>query len=74
MAEQRREIARETASIDWTFWDRTQRVSSAIKSQGMQRINNGLIDIRRKLTKKYNLEFLTTAERTSSSHGRRVRR
>jgi multidrug efflux pump subunit AcrA (membrane-fusion protein) len=74
MAERRREIARETASIDWTFWDRTQRVSSAIKSQGMQRINNGLIDIRRKLTKRYNLEFLTTAERTPSSRGRRARR
>jgi multidrug efflux pump subunit AcrA (membrane-fusion protein) len=67
MAERRREIARETAGVDWTYWDRTQRVSSAIKSQGMQRINNGLIDIRRKLTKRYNLEFLTTAERTPST-------
>jgi multidrug efflux pump subunit AcrA (membrane-fusion protein) len=74
MAERRRAIARETAAIDWTFWDRTQRVSNAIKSQGMQRINNGLADIRRKLTKRYNLEFLTTAERTPSSRGRRARR
>jgi hypothetical protein len=73
MAERRREIARETAGVDWTYWDRTQRVSSAIKSQGMQRINNGLIDIRRKLTKRYNLEFLTTAERTPST-GHRTRR
>jgi multidrug efflux pump subunit AcrA (membrane-fusion protein) len=74
MAEQRRAIARETTAIDWTYWDRTQRVSSAIKSQGMQRINNGLADIRRKLTRRYNLEFLTTAERTTPSRGRRTRR
>ncbi len=63
MAERRREIARETASVDWTYWDRTQRASSAVKSQGMQRINSAMTEMRRKLTRKYNLEFLTTAER-----------
>ncbi len=39
MAERRRAIARETTTIDWTYWDRTQRASSAVKSLGMQRIN-----------------------------------
>jgi multidrug efflux pump subunit AcrA (membrane-fusion protein) len=66
MAERRRSVARETTSIDWTYWDHTQRVSSAIKSQGMQRINSALTEMRRKLTRKYNLEFLATAERSPS--------
>ena len=74
MAERRREIARETTSVDWTYWDRTQRASSAVKSQGMQRINSGMADMRRKLTRKYNLEFLATAERTPASSHRDTRR
>ena len=32
----------------------------------MQRINSALTEMRRKLTRKYNLEFLATAERTPS--------
>jgi multidrug efflux pump subunit AcrA (membrane-fusion protein) len=74
MAERRRAIARETTSVDWTYWDRTQRASSAVKSLGMQRINSGMADMRRKLTRKYNLEFLATAERTPASSHRDTRR
>jgi membrane fusion protein, multidrug efflux system len=67
MAERRRSVARETTSIDWTYWDRTDRATSAIKGQGLQRINCAMTEMRRKLTKKYNLEFLATAERTPSA-------
>ena len=48
MAERRRSIARETTSIDWTYWDRTDRATSAIKGQGLQRINSALTEMRRK--------------------------
>jgi RND family efflux transporter MFP subunit len=71
MAERRRAVARETTSIDWTYWDRTERVTSAIRSQGLQRINVALSEMRRKLTRKYNLEFLATAERTPHRDNRR---
>jgi RND family efflux transporter MFP subunit len=68
MAERRRAIARDTTSVDWTYWDHTQRASGAVKSQGLQRINSAMTEMRRKLTRKYNLEFLTTAERPTTSH------
>lgn len=76
MSERKRAIARETSSVDWTNWDRTQAAVGAVKSQGLQRINSAMTEMRRKLTRKYNLEFLITAERTpaprrASGHGRR---
>ncbi len=69
MAERRRAIGRNTAGVDWTYWDHTQRAAGAVKSQGLQRINVAMTEIRRKLTRKYNVEFLVTAERSTSRHG-----
>ena len=77
IAEQRRAIARTSGTADWaTQWDRMQRECNAIKSKGMQKIINGLADMRQKLTKKYNLEFLATAgsARPSSRNSRHPRR
>ena len=68
MAEYRRAIGRDTGGVDWTYWDVTQRAAGAVKSQGLQRINTAMTEMRRKLTRKYNLEFLMTADRTQSSH------
>jgi hypothetical protein len=68
MAERRRAIGRNTASVDSTYWDHTQRAAGAVKSQGLQRINMAMTEMRRKLTRKYNVEFLMTAERQASSH------
>jgi multidrug efflux pump subunit AcrA (membrane-fusion protein) len=68
MAENRRAIGRNAAGVDWTYWDVTQRAAGAVKSQGLQRINSAMTEMRRKLTRKYNLEFLLTAERAQTSH------
>jgi hypothetical protein len=68
MAEYRRAIGRNTGGVDWTYWDVTQRAAGAVKSQGLQRINTAMTEMRRKLTRKYNLEFLVTADGTQSSH------
>lgn len=68
MAEHRRAIGRNTSGYDWTYWDATQRAAGAVKSQGLQRINLAMSEMRRKLTRKYDLEFLMTAERPASSH------
>lgn len=63
MAERRRAIARNTPGVDTSYWDHTQRAAGAVKSQGLQRINMAMTEMRRKLTRKYNVEFLMTAER-----------
>jgi RND family efflux transporter MFP subunit len=69
MAERRRAIGRNTSGVDTTYWDHTQRAAGAVKSQGLQRINMAMTEMRRKLTRKYNVEFLMTAERPASRHG-----
>jgi RND family efflux transporter MFP subunit len=61
MAERRRAIARTRSNTDVTVSEEAQAENSAIRTQGMQRITIGLADMRRKLTKKYNLEFLANA-------------
>jgi RND family efflux transporter MFP subunit len=61
MAERRRAIARTRSNTDVTVSEEAQAENSAIRTQGMQRITIGLADLRRKLTKKYNLEFLANA-------------
>jgi RND family efflux transporter MFP subunit len=63
MAERRRSISRSRANADVTVSDETQVENSAIRTQGMQRITVGLANMRRKMTKKYNLEFLANAEK-----------
>jgi hypothetical protein len=64
MAEQRRALGRLNATADWSVLDHLQRQANAVKTQGLKKIKNGLADLRRKLTKKYNLEFLATAGTT----------
>jgi multidrug efflux pump subunit AcrA (membrane-fusion protein) len=68
MAEHRRAIGRNTAGYDSSYWDTTQRAAGAVKSLGLQRINTAMTEMRRKLTRKYNLEFLMTAERPQTPH------
>jgi hypothetical protein len=41
--------------------EEAQVENSAVRTQGMQRIAIGLATMRRKMTKKYNLEFLANA-------------
>ncbi len=60
MAERRRSISRVRGYTDVTQSDEVQVENSAIRTQGMQKITIGLANMRRKLTKKYNLEFLAT--------------
>jgi len=67
MAEKRRAIARVIDVPDLSLSDRAQSASNAIKTQGLTEIHNGLVEVRRKLTKKYDLEFLATITPTSSS-------
>jgi RND family efflux transporter MFP subunit len=72
MAERRRSISRSRNS-DVTLSDEAQVENSAIRTEGMQRIQTGLANMRRKLTKKYNLEFVATAAviHTASASTRR---
>ena len=69
MAERRRSVSRTRANSDVTLSDEAQIENSAIRTQGMQRIAIGLATMRRKMTKKYNLEFVATATnmRTASA-------
>jgi hypothetical protein len=68
MAERRRAISRSRANADVTVSDEAQVENSAIRTQGMQRITIGLANVRRKMTKKYNLEFLANAEKPRPSN------
>jgi membrane fusion protein (multidrug efflux system) len=61
MAERRRSISRSRSNADVTVSDEAQSENSAIRTQGIQRITIGLAGMRRKMTKKYNLEFLANA-------------
>jgi multidrug efflux pump subunit AcrA (membrane-fusion protein) len=72
MAERRRSISR-SRNADVTLSDEAQVENSAIRTEGMQRIQIGLASMRRKLTKKYNLEFVATAApiHTASASTRR---
>jgi RND family efflux transporter MFP subunit len=71
MAERRRSISRTRTNSDVTLSDEAQIENSAIRTQGMQRITIGLANMRRKLTKKYNLEFLATNMHTASASTKR---
>jgi RND family efflux transporter MFP subunit len=66
MAERRRAIARTRSNTDVTVSEEAQAENSAIRTQGMQRITIGLAEMRRKMTKKYNLEFLANANTVPS--------
>jgi RND family efflux transporter MFP subunit len=61
MAELRRSISRTRSNTDVTVTEEAQVENSAVRTQGMQRIAIGLASMRRKMTKKYNLEFLANA-------------
>jgi RND family efflux transporter MFP subunit len=61
MAERRRSISRSRSYTDVTLTEEAQVENSAVRTQGMQRIAVGLANMRRKMTKKYNLEFLANA-------------
>jgi hypothetical protein len=61
MAELRRSISRSRSNTDVTVTEEAQVENSAVRTQGMQRIAIGLATMRRKMTKKYNLEFLANA-------------
>lgn len=74
MAEQKRIIARANSSGDFSAWDQVQGAASAVRTQGIQRITNGLTDIRRRMTRKYDLEFLATATPPRSATMRDARR
>ncbi|HET6323699.1 MAG TPA: efflux RND transporter periplasmic adaptor subunit [Planctomycetaceae bacterium] len=74
MAERRRSISRGQNS-DVSVSDVAQVENSAIRTQGMQRIQIGVANMRRKMTKKYNLEFValaTNMRNTSASNKRRA--
>jgi membrane fusion protein, multidrug efflux system len=74
MAEQKRIIARSGNSGDFSGWDQVQGAANAVRTQGIQRITNGLTDIRRRMTRKYDLEFLATASPPRSTTMRDARR
>ncbi len=76
MAERRRSVSRSRSNADVTVSDETQVENSAIRTQGIQKITIGLASMRRKMTKKYNLEFLANAGnlRTAASARRRTAR
>ncbi len=76
MSERRRAISRSRANADVTVSDEAQVENSAIRTQGIQKITIGLASMRRKMTKKYNLEFLANAGnlRTAASTRRRTTR
>ncbi len=61
MAERRRSITRSRSVSDVIVSEEAQAENSAIRTQGIQRITIGLASMRRKMTKKYNLEFLANA-------------
>jgi RND family efflux transporter MFP subunit len=61
MAERRRSISRSRSYTDVTLTEEAQVENSAVRTQGMQKIAVGLANMRRKMTKKYNLEFLANA-------------
>jgi membrane fusion protein (multidrug efflux system) len=61
MAERRRSISRSRSNTDVIVSDEAQAENSAIRTQGIQKITIGLAGMRRKMTKKYNLEFLANA-------------
>jgi membrane fusion protein, multidrug efflux system len=61
MAERRRSISRSRSYTDVTVTEEAQVENSAVRTQGMQKIAVGLANMRRKMTKKYNLEFLANA-------------
>jgi RND family efflux transporter MFP subunit len=61
MAERRRSISRLRSNSDVTASEESQAENSAIRTQGIQRITIGLAGMRRKMTKKYNLEFVASA-------------
>jgi RND family efflux transporter MFP subunit len=67
IAERRRAIARVNDVPDLSYGQRAQIASNALRTLGLLEIHNGLVDMRRKLTKKYDLEFLATVTPTSSS-------
>jgi RND family efflux transporter MFP subunit len=67
IAERRRAIARVNDVPDLGYAERAQTASNAIRTQGLLEIHNGLVDMRRRLTKKYDLEFLATLTPTRSS-------
>jgi hypothetical protein len=74
MAERRRTISRGQNS-DVIVSDVAQVENSAIRTQGMQKIQIGVANMRRKMTKKYNLEFValaTNMRNTSASNKRRT--
>lgn len=72
MAERRRTISRGQNS-DVIVSDVAQVENSAIRTQGMQKIQIGVANMRRKMTKKYNLEFvaLATNMRNASASAKR---
>jgi membrane fusion protein (multidrug efflux system) len=76
MAERRRSISRSRSNADVIVSDEAQAENSAIRTQGIQKITIGLAGMRRKMTKKYNLEFLANAGnlRTAASARRRTAR
>ena len=67
IAEQRRSLDRADAITDWVQVEQAQLASGAIKTQGLLRMTIGLAEMRRKMTKHYNLEFSTEAERNRMS-------
>ncbi|HXY33185.1 MAG TPA: efflux RND transporter periplasmic adaptor subunit [Planctomycetaceae bacterium] len=76
MAERRRSISRTRSYTDVTMSEEAQVENSAIRTQGMQKITVALASMRRKMTKKYNLEFLANAGsiHTASVTKRRITR
>jgi hypothetical protein len=48
---------RNPGSVSNTLGEQTTAAAGSVRTQGMKDINNGLADMRRKMTKKYNVEF-----------------
>jgi RND family efflux transporter MFP subunit len=75
MAERRRNLGRNQAYQDVSAQDEVQIENSAVRTQGWQRIAIGLANIRHKMTRKYNFEFVATNFRTASGQrGRSTKR
>jgi RND family efflux transporter MFP subunit len=71
MGERRRSLSHSQGNNDVAVLDEVQIENSAVRTQGLQKIAVGLANVRRKMTRKYNLEFLASNVRTASTSQKR---
>jgi len=71
MGERRRSLSHSQGNNDVAVLDEVQIENSAVRTQGLQKIAVGLANVRRKMTRKYNLEFLASNVRTASASQKR---